>query len=92
MRFVLLLLLTGCQAPQPRIITIKEPIEVRIPVAVACAVAMPARPGLMTDDQILDLSNYGAVLALRLNVLLLTVYAAELEILLAACIQPKAAS
>jgi uncharacterized lipoprotein YajG len=77
-------LLTGCQTP-PTTISIPEPIEVRIPVPVSCVSSMPAKPELLTDQELATQTDYGLVLALRREQLLLRTYVSELEAILMAC-------
>ena len=84
-RVLLLAAIAGCAAVQPRIETITETVEVPVPVAVPCVQEIPSRPAVQSDAEILALSDYGAVVALRRRDLLMQAWAAELEALLAAC-------
>lgn len=87
-RFALLLLLAGCQAAPPRVVTVREPVEVRVAVPVPCRAAVPPRPPLLTDVEILALPDGDAVRALRARDLMLQVWAAELEVELRGCVGP----
>lgn len=85
MKWILLLLLAGCQTPEPRILTIKEPIEIKVAVPVPCISDVPPRPALMKDQDILALGDYQAILALRRNLLQMEAYLAELQAILLGC-------
>lgn len=82
---IFLLALAGCQTPPPRVVTVREPIEVPVVVAAPCKAALPPRPALLTDEEILALPDGDALRALRRRDLQLQAYAAELAAELRAC-------
>lgn len=75
MKYLLLVLLAGCE-------TVKV---VQVPVPTPCIAAMPARPALVTDDDLKGMSDYRMVLALRQFHLAATGYIAELEAVATPC-------
>lgn len=82
MRWLLILLLAGCQAAP---VTIDRPVRVDVPVPVACLSSVPPRPAT-TDDQALHLlDDYRLVLTIWRDLLVLRGYVAALEALLAPC-------
>lgn len=82
MRWLLILLLAGCQAAP---VTIDRPVRVEEPVPVACLSSVPPRPAT-TDDQALHLlDDYRLVLTIWRDLLVLRGYVAALEALLAPC-------
>lgn len=82
MRWLLILLLAGCQSAP---VTIDRPVRVEVPVPVACLSSVPPRPAT-TDDQALHLlDDYRLVLTIWRDLLVLRGYVAALEALLAPC-------
>lgn len=75
-----LALLAGCQS-MPGM-----PKTVDVPVAVSCLpAAMPARPAIYTDAELLKMDDFRLVIALQHNAARLGDYLAELEAILIAC-------
>ena len=82
MRWLLILLLAGCQSAP---VTIDRPVRVEVPVPVACLSSVPPRPAT-TDDQALQLlDDYRLVLTIWRDLLVLRGHVAALEALLAPC-------
>jgi len=84
----LLLFVTGCAAPPPQVV--REAVEVRVPVPVACidAVDLPAAPRLAADAELARLPDAELVLTLEQQRRLLREYRNRAEPLLAACARP----
>lgn len=76
-------LLAGCGATQqPSIRT----VEVQIQVPTKCISALPARPVLLTLDQVLALADGPAVVTLAAQHEQLWAYSAELEAIASPCV------
>lgn len=72
-------LLAGCQS-------LGLPTRVDVPIAVSCLpAAMPARPDIFTDAQLLAMDDFHLVIALQQNAARLADYLSELEAILVAC-------
>lgn len=82
---IFLLALAGCQTPPPRVVTVREPVDVPVVIAAPCKATLPPRPDVLTDDQILALPDGDALRALRRRDLQWQAYAAELAAELRAC-------
>ena len=72
-------LLSGCAS------TIEAPREVRVPVPVPCVERAPEKPGLMADEELLALDDYGLVIALARDRRLRQGYEATLETVIEGC-------
>jgi type IV pilus biogenesis protein CpaD/CtpE len=86
----LVALLAGCAAPKPEIRVVREPVEVRVPVPVACvsAEALPRLPALAGDATLASLSDRDLVLSLDQQRRLLRAHQQQADALLAACARP----
>lgn len=73
-------MLTACQSIPD------APTEVRIPVAVSCIDAMPDKPRLVTDAELLVMPDAAFILALAADRLERAKYMAVTDALLIACI------
>ncbi len=82
MRWLLILLLAGCQAAP---VTIDRPVRVDVPVPVACLTSIPARPATTADAELRGLDDYRLVLTLWRDLLVLRSHLDALEALLAPC-------
>ncbi|MEA0988971.1 hypothetical protein U6010_11015 [Pseudomonas aeruginosa] len=81
-------LLAGCTGTPP--VTIEKPVEVKVPVAVACVERLPTKPVFKSDEQLKRGSSYQVVNDLLADRLAREIYEAELEALLSGCVQPVA--
>ena len=79
MRYLCLLLLTGCA-------TVPAVREVKIPVAVACVKSVPARPAFATRGLAPDASDGEKVLAIARDLPMHLKYEGELEAIIAGCL------
>ncbi len=82
MRWLLILLLAGCQAAP---VTIDRPVRVDVPVPVACLTSIPARPATTADAELRGLDDYRLVLTIWRDLLVLRGHVSALEALLAPC-------
>lgn len=82
MRWLLILLLAGCQSAP---VTIDRPVRVEVPVPVACLSSVPPRPATTDDKALQLLDDYRLVLTIWRDLLVLRGYVAALEALLAPC-------
>lgn len=81
-----LLLISGCSLLPPKV------QEVKIPVIVPCVWFTPVKPNLISDAELVKLDDGNFVTALHLDRLQRRGYEAELEAVLAGCINlPEAA-
>lgn len=76
--------LAGCATPKERVIV----REVKVPIAVACAVTVPARPVYAADAVSLDGSIFDLVQALLVEREARKAREAELEAVAKACTEP----
>jgi len=82
-RIVAVLLLAGCAAPAPVVVT--EVREVKIPVIEPCVSDVPPAPELISDHDLASLDDYGAVLALYRDRMQRAAHQAVLEAALVRC-------
>ncbi len=75
---LLLLILAGCASPG-------RPVQIRVPVPVACQVAEPARPMMDTDTVAIDAPIDDLVRAMRAEINRRDGYEGELRAALSAC-------
>jgi hypothetical protein len=79
MKYLLVLLLSGCSLLPPKI------QEIKIPVPVSCIETTPSKPSLITDAELIKLDDGKFVTALHLDRLKRQNYEAELEAILSGC-------
>ena len=79
---ILILSLSGCGSILPAI-----PSVLKIPVAVPCADAVPARPKLATDQELMALDDYRLILTLRSDGIKARDHIGVLEATLQACVK-----
>lgn len=82
MRWLLILLLAGCQSAP---VTIDRPVRVEIPVPIPCISSVPVRPATAVDADLKSLDDYRLVLTLWRDLLVLRSHIDVLESLLAPC-------
>lgn len=70
-------ILVGCGTQLPKV--------VEVPVAVPCVKEKPVRPALVTDADLMGMSDYRMALALRQHHILSGGYIAELEAVVDGC-------
>ena len=80
MRYLIVLLLSGCSLLPPKV------QEVKIPIIVPCVKYSPVKPNLITDAELLKMIDGNFVTALHLDRLKRQSYEAELEAVLAGCV------
>jgi hypothetical protein len=83
--------LNGC-AGAPKIPPAPEVVEIKVPYLVPCIDAMPAKPTINSDMDLLALNNYDFVQAIHTDRLKLDEYALKLEIIALACMADPARS
>ena len=84
---ILVALLAGCATPKPEIRIVREPVEVRVPVPVACVTPeqLPRLPGLAADAALAQRPDYDLVISLDQQRRLLRAHVQQTDALLAAC-------
>lgn len=81
MRYLIILLLSGCSLLPPKV------QEVKIPVIVPCVFFTPVKPSLISDAELFIMLDGHFVTALHLDRLKRQSYEAELEAVIAACVK-----
>lgn len=81
MKYLIVLLLSGCSFLPPKV------QEVSIPVIVACVKYTPVKPILISDADLMKLDDGNFVTALHLDRLQRQSYEAELEAVIAGCVR-----
>jgi PBP1b-binding outer membrane lipoprotein LpoB len=80
MKYLIILLLTGCSLVAPKVQT------VNIPVIQPCVLFAPVKPSLISDAELLKMIDGNFVTALHLDRLKRQSYEAELEAIISGCI------
>lgn len=80
------LLVAGCATPPPQVVTVKEPVEVKIPVPVPCVVSDIPKPSWAMDNPDLRSADVFALgLAALQELEQRRSYEVELEAVISAC-------
>ena len=80
MRYLSVLLLSGCSLLPPKV------QEIQIPVIIPCVKYSPVKPNLISDADLRKLDDGNFVTALHLDRLQRQSYEAELEAVIAGCV------
>lgn len=80
MKYLLILLLTGCGLAAPKVQT------VNIPVIQPCILFAPVKPSLISDAELLKMIDGNFVTALHIDRLKRQSYETELEAVIKACV------
>lgn len=79
MKYLLVLLLSGCSLLPPKV------QEIKVPVILQCVKFSPVKPDLISDAELLKMIDGNFVTALHLDRLQRQSYEAELEAVIAGC-------